>query len=48
MQYAAACAVIQNILLSLHSNVIGTKWATGPVLLKMPAFLSLVGLEEMD
>eukprot|EP00934_Nitzschia_sp_Nitz4_P008005 Nitzschia sp. Nitz4//scaffold144_size56818//10047//11481//NITZ4_006529-RA/size56818-snap-gene-0.8-mRNA-1//-1//CDS//3329536492//7995//frame0 len=30
--YAAASAAVQNILLSLHSEGIGSKWATGPII----------------
>jgi len=30
--YASACASIQNLLLSLHSEGLGAKWATGPVI----------------
>jgi len=45
--YAAACAAVQNILLSLHSEGIGTKWATGPVI-KTPAFRHFVGAKQND
>eukprot|EP00551_Chaetoceros_affinis_P006178 CAMPEP_0203674676 /NCGR_PEP_ID=MMETSP0090-20130426/16829_1 /ASSEMBLY_ACC=CAM_ASM_001088 /TAXON_ID=426623 /ORGANISM="Chaetoceros affinis, Strain CCMP159" /LENGTH=253 /DNA_ID=CAMNT_0050540617 /DNA_START=441 /DNA_END=1202 /DNA_ORIENTATION=- len=30
--YAHACAAVQNILLSLHSEGLGAKWATGPII----------------
>ncbi|KAL9188247.1 hypothetical protein ACHAXT_006625 [Thalassiosira profunda] len=40
--YASACASIQNLLPSLHSEGLGSKWATGPVV-KTPAFRDLVG-----
>ncbi len=30
--YASTCASIQNLLLSLHSEGYGCKWATGPVI----------------
>jgi nitroreductase len=39
--YAATCAAVQNILLSLHSEHLATKWATGPVI-RTPAFRQLV------
>jgi nitroreductase len=29
--YAACCCVIQNLMLYLWSNGVGTKWSTGPV-----------------
>ena len=40
-KYAAASAAVQNILLSLHAEGIGSKWATGPVI-RTPAFRELV------
>lgn len=43
--YASACASIQNILLSLHSDDWGAKWATGPMI-RCRAMRSLVGCEE--
>lgn len=30
--YASACASIQNMLLSLHTEELGSKWATGPMI----------------
>lgn len=39
--YAASCASIQNLLLSLHSEGLGSKWATGPVIRTL-AFRELV------
>jgi len=45
--YASSCAATQNILLSLHSEGIGTKWATGPVI-KTRSFRSLIGLTDTD
>lgn len=45
--YASACASIQNLLLSLHAEGLGSKWATGPVI-KTVAFRELVGLERDD
>jgi len=45
--YASACASIQNLLLSLHSEDIGSKWATGSVI-RTPAFRELVGCEDTD
>lgn len=46
-QYAAACAAIQNVLLSLHAEGIGSKWATGPVILT-PAFRNLIDASPTD
>lgn len=43
--YASACAAVQNVLLSLHSEHISTKWVTGPVI-RTPAFRDLIQLEE--
>jgi len=45
--YASACASIQNLLLSLHSEDIGSKWATGSVI-RTPAFRDLVGCKDTD
>eukprot|EP00571_Detonula_confervacea_P006699 CAMPEP_0172331916 /NCGR_PEP_ID=MMETSP1058-20130122/62171_1 /TAXON_ID=83371 /ORGANISM="Detonula confervacea, Strain CCMP 353" /LENGTH=319 /DNA_ID=CAMNT_0013049193 /DNA_START=57 /DNA_END=1016 /DNA_ORIENTATION=- len=45
--YASACASIQNLLLSLHSEGLGSKWATGPVI-RTPAFRDLIGCEQKD
>jgi nitroreductase len=45
--YASACASIQNLLLSLHSEGLGSKWATGPVI-RTRAFRDLVGCTEDD
>jgi hypothetical protein len=41
--YAAACAATQNILLSLHSERMATKWVTGPII-HTPAFYELIQL----
>ena len=30
--YAASCASVQNLLLSLHAEGLGSKWATGPII----------------
>ena len=40
--YACSCAAIQNVLLSLHAEGYGSKWATGPVI-RCQAFRDLVG-----
>lgn len=45
--YAAACAAVQNVMLSLHSENIASKWATGPVV-RTPAFRNLVLAEPSD
>jgi nitroreductase len=45
--YAAACAATQNVLLSLHSEGLATKWATGPVI-QTPAFRSLIDANATD
>uniref|UniRef100_A0A7S3L5S3 Nitroreductase domain-containing protein n=1 Tax=Amphora coffeiformis TaxID=265554 RepID=A0A7S3L5S3_9STRA len=45
--YASACAAVQNVLLSLHSEDIATKWATGPVI-QTPAFRELVQAKDND
>lgn len=45
--YASACAAIQNVLLSLHAEGIGSKWATGPVI-QTPAFRALVEASPTD
>lgn len=45
--YAAACAAVQNILLSLHAESIATKWATGPVP-ETRAFRELVGAQPTE
>jgi len=45
--YASSCAAVQNILLSLHAEHIGTKWVTGPVI-KTRAFRELVGAKTTD
>lgn len=46
-QYASACAAVQNVLLSLHAEGIGSKWATGPVI-QTPAFRELVQAQPSD
>lgn len=45
--YAAACAATQNVLLSLHSEGLATKWATGPVI-QTPAFRTLIDAKATD
>ena len=45
--YASACASIQNLLLSLHSEGLGAKWATGPVI-STPAFRELIECDRGD
>jgi nitroreductase len=45
--YAAACAATQNVLLSLHSEGLATKWATGPII-QTPAFRSLIDAGKTD
>ncbi|GAX11390.1 hypothetical protein FisN_22Lh062 [Fistulifera solaris] len=45
--YAAACAAVQNVLLSLHAEGIASKWATGPVI-QTPAFRHLVQARPHD
>ena len=45
--YASACASVQNLLLSLHSEGLGSKWATGPVI-RTSAFRELVDCESDD
>jgi len=45
--YASACAAVQNVLLSLHSEKIATKWATGPVI-QTPAFRELIQAKDND
>jgi nitroreductase len=47
IQYAACCAAVQNILLSLHAERIGSKWATGPVT-KTKAFRELIKAKPTD
>jgi nitroreductase len=43
--YASCCAAVQNVLLSLHSEGIGSKWATGDVI-QTPAFRHLMEIHE--
>lgn len=43
--YASSCASIQNLLLSLHADNYGSKWATGP-LVRSRAFRSLLGCKQ--
>eukprot|EP00980_Cylindrotheca_fusiformis_P007177 scaffold1513_cov141-Cylindrotheca_fusiformis.AAC.4 len=45
--YAAASAAIQNVMLSLHAEGIGTKWSTSPVI-HTPAFRKLVQADPTD
>jgi hypothetical protein len=47
LKYASASAAIQNVLLSLHAELISTKWATGPILCTK-AFRELVKAEPTD
>jgi len=45
--YASTCAAIQNVLLSLHSEQIASKWVTGPVIRTL-AFRELVEAQPTD
>lgn len=45
--YASACASVQNLLLSLHSEGLATKWATGPVV-RTNAFRDLIRCQRDD
>lgn len=45
--YAAACAAVQNCLLSLHSENLATKWATGSII-KTNAFRQLIHAQPND
>jgi nitroreductase len=45
--YAAASSAVQNVLLSLHSEHIASKWVTGPVI-RTPAFRELVQASPHD
>lgn len=45
--YAAASSAVQNVLLSLHSEQIASKWVTGPVI-RTPAFRELVEASPHD
>ena len=45
--YAAASSAVQNVLLSLHSEQIGSKWVTGTVI-GTPAFRELVQASPHD
>ena len=45
--YASACAATQNVLLSLHSEQMATKWVTGPII-RTPAFHDLLQLPVGD
>ena len=47
LKYAAACAAVQNVLLSLHAEHIASKWATGPVI-ETPAFRELINADPTD
>lgn len=47
LQYATSCAAVQNILLSLQAENIGTKGATGPII-KTRAFRELIGAKSTD
>jgi nitroreductase len=42
--YAACCCFVQNMMLSLWSKEIGTKWATGDVT-RDPGFFELLGID---
>jgi len=43
--YAATCSATQNVLLSLHSEQLGSKWATGPVI-RTKAFRNVIQLRN--
>eukprot|EP00567_Pseudictyota_dubia_P007573 CAMPEP_0197442392 /NCGR_PEP_ID=MMETSP1175-20131217/8411_1 /TAXON_ID=1003142 /ORGANISM="Triceratium dubium, Strain CCMP147" /LENGTH=403 /DNA_ID=CAMNT_0042972853 /DNA_START=15 /DNA_END=1226 /DNA_ORIENTATION=+ len=43
--YASTCAAVQNVLLSLHSEGVGSMWARGDVIRTM-AFRNLVGARD--
>jgi nitroreductase len=45
--YASSCAAVQNVLLSLHSEQIASKWATGPVI-QTRAFRDLIEASPND
>ena len=45
--YASTSASIQNLLLSLHSENLGCKWATGPII-QTRAFRNLIGCDKND
>ena len=45
--YASACASIQNLLLSLHSEGLGSKWATGPII-RTDAFRELIHIDNKE
>lgn len=45
--YSSGSASIQNILLSIHSEDFGAKWATGPMI-RCRATRSLIGCKETD
>ncbi|KAL3777341.1 hypothetical protein HJC23_010143 [Cyclotella cryptica] len=45
--YASTCASIQNLLLSLHSEGLVSKWATGPIIRTL-AFRELIGCKLSD
>jgi nitroreductase len=45
--YASCCAAVQNVLLSLHSEGLASKWATGDVI-RTPAFRHLLEIAEDD
>ena len=43
--YASTCVAIQNVMLSLHSEGFGSKWATGPIV-RTHAFRRLARLKD--
>jgi nitroreductase len=45
--YASCCAAVQNVLLSLHSEGLASKWATGDVI-RTPAFRQLMEIPDDD
>jgi len=45
--YASSCAAVQNVLLSLHSEHVASKWVTGPIV-RTPAFRDLVEASPND
>lgn len=43
--YAATCCAIQNFMLSLWAEGVGTKWTTGPIT-RTPEFAKLCGVDQ--
>lgn len=48
LQYASACASIQNLLLSLHSEGLACKWSTPMSLTHCQAFRALINCASDD